>query len=309
LTKFMLLATGSNMRLLGSLIFYSLAALFALALLGLITSKEAPAIVIFAFVILLTVFLGAPLYERYIQARVKKALKIIESLINNVDEGELRFNRPIKFRPVVFNAVGRKIWMSYGPSYSLSRHIEPIGGYRIGSAYDFGMPSYGIAIDKDGVGIVKLPGLEFDEAGLRNIILLYIPNRPPFINPLKHSFNTPWGYITVEIFEGQGLSGNFAFSGRGKATIYLSVSEWLKFKLISVRNGEANFSVKLAPQDPMLIVAHKISSPIAIGKYLDKPFIAGDSLSYCLLVELRRGLVKKSIYKFVAKRAAGSNYE
>jgi len=151
-----------------------------------------------------------------------------------------------------------------------------------------------IAIDKDGAGIVELPGLEFDEAELRNIILLYIPKHPPFINALKHSFNTPWGNITVEIFEGRGLSGNFAFSGSGKASIYLGVFEWLKFRLISIKNGEVkNFLVRLAPQDPILIVAHKTSSPRAIGRHLVKPFVAGDSLRYCLLVELRRGVLKK----------------
>jgi len=124
LTKFMLLAASSSK--LGSLIFFSLAALIALALLGSLVSKNIPVIVIFAFVILLTVFLGVPLHDRYIQAKVKKALKILESLIDDLDEGELRFKRPVKFRPIVFRSVGRKIWTSHGPSYSFSRQIEPM---------------------------------------------------------------------------------------------------------------------------------------------------------------------------------------
>ncbi|MHC1579631.1 MAG: hypothetical protein ACXQTZ_03115, partial [Candidatus Alkanophagales archaeon] len=129
--KFMLLAAGSNMRLLGELIFYSLAALFGLALLGLVVSEGVPVVVILAFVVLLAVFLGAPLYERYVRARVRGALRMLESLIDDFDptKGELRFKRPIRFRPIVFNAVGRRIWASHGPAYSSSRRVEPTGDY------------------------------------------------------------------------------------------------------------------------------------------------------------------------------------
>jgi len=299
--RFALISAGPNASKLTYLAFYSLAALIGLAMVGLLV-KGGPTIVFVAFTLLLAIFLGIPIHERVVQARIKRGLKILKATIVGLENGDrLRFSKPLRLRPIVFEVESRKLWLS-GPHYSWSAWVVPRGAYEAKNVHVFGDLSYGIMVDRGGEGGAILPGIEFDEDKMRHIVLLYIPSRQPRVEAAHHTLKSPWGQLVdVTVYEGLGLRGEARLSGGGRASIYL-VAELpgsphrVKLKLADLRSGGAvELSARLAPESPVLVVAHKRSSPRGLARHLTKPLIAGDALRYSLTVVFRRGILRKSV--------------
>ena len=298
-------------------VFYGFAAFIGLGLIaGLIVGY--PTFLLIVFVFLFILFLAVPILEHIKQAKIKKALKILKAIVIGLEDvSELRFSKPLRLRPIIFRVEASKSW-DRGPYYVWSVRIEPRGVFEVRSSHEFGILGYAIAVDKSGVGGAILPGIEFDEPGLRDIILLYIPSKQPHLEPLYHVLKSPWGQrIEIRIQGGPGVKGEARLSGGGRASVYLvaeyretwiktffarkielPVSRQVKIKLATLRSGEtAWFATKLAPDTPILVVAHKKSSLRALAWHLTKPLIAGDMLHYSLEIVFEQGIFKKFMDK------------
>ncbi len=286
---------GSELSILEKILFYGLAAFLGLSIIGAFVGKASiivTMIIIFFFVIFLTI----PLHDSLTKRKVKKAATILNELIEEVKDGEFRFIKPLKARKIIYKSTGRITWIR-GPVYTFRANIIPKGEYEIGNIHRFEDLSYGIVIGKRGIGYFILPGLEFDEPELRNIVLLYIPSKQPLIEGLTKRFNF-FDKCTVEIkiHKGNGLHGEAMLNGKCKASLYLTTrffDEYLKFRLADLKNErKVHFSSKLSLEKPVLIVARKRSSPRALAKSLSKNIIVGDEIPYILLIETKKGLKK-----------------
>ena len=171
-------------------VFYGFAAFIGLGLIaGLIVGY--PTFLLIVFVFLFILFLAVPILEHIKQAKIKKALKILKAIVIGLEDvSELRFSKPLRLRPIIFRVEASKSW-DRGPYYVWSVRIEPRGVFEVRSSHEFGILGYAIAVDKSGVGGAILPGIEFDEPGLRDIILLYIPSKQPHLEPLYHVLKSP----------------------------------------------------------------------------------------------------------------------
>jgi len=317
LVKPILVRAGLNVSRAMYPIFYGFAAFIGLGLIaGLIVGYPTFLLVVFAFLFIL--FLAAPIPEHIKQVKIKKALKILKAIVIDLeDESKLRLSKPLRLRPIIFRAEASKSW-DRGPYYVWSSRIEPRGVYEVRSSYEFADLSYAIVVDKSGVGGAILPGIEFDEPGLRDIVLLYIPSKQPLLDPSYHVLKSPWGQrIEIRIQGGPGVKGEARLSGGGKASVYLvaeyhgtwiktfftkkvelPISRQVKIKLATLRSGEIVwFSAKLALDTPILVVAHKKSSPRALAWRLTKPLIAGDMPHYSLEIVIKQGILKKFMDK------------
>ena len=295
LDKPKLISAGSELSTVKKIFFYSLTVLLGLSIIGSF-AEEAPIIVTIAFILLFTVFQIVPLHDFLSAKRVRKAANILNRLIEEVGNGEIRFIKPLKARPITYNSIGRIVW-AHGPLYSFSTNITPEGGYRTGNIHRFKNLSYGVVIGKRGEGMLILPGLEFDEPELNNTVLLYIPSKQPLIEALTQKFSfLDECKVEVKIYKGGGLRGEAMLSGKRKASLYLATrffDEYLKFKLADLKDRtKVNFSAKLFFEKPILIVARKRSSPRAIASDLGRNIMIGDRIPYILLIEFKKGLRK-----------------
>lgn len=299
MAKPVLVRAGPNVPRLMYPVFYGLAFLLGLALIGLIIGGG-PTIVLAVLAFLLALFLIIPVREHLIQAKIKKAFKIMEATITGLeDESELRFSKPLRLRPVIFKVVAYKSRITWPGVYKWSAEIEPKGVFETRVAHVFKDLSYGIVVNKGGEGEAILPGIEFDENKIRDIVLFYIPPKQPFIEPLQYVLKTPRGQVVeIETYEGPGVSGEAKMFGEGKASIYLAAKppgflKQIRIKLADLKTGIARFSAKLALDKPVLVVVHKKSSLKGIIWNLPKPLIGGDRLHYNLVVVFKRGILGK----------------
>ena len=304
MAKLVLIGAGLNVSRFMYPVFYGFAALLGLALIGGLIGG-APTIVLIVFAFLFILFLVVPIREHIIQVKIKKALKILKTIIIGLEgDNKLKFSKPLRFKPIIFEIEARKSWGPRGPYYAWSIRIEPRGTYETKSTHVFEDISYGIAVNKSGEGGAILPGVEFDEHELRDIVLLYIPSKQPFIEASYHVLKSPWNQIVeIKVYEGLGIKGEAKLLGRGKASIYL-VAEHPEFlcqvrlKLADLKSGEVTrFSAKLSLDNPIIVVAHKKSSLKGIAWYLNKPLIAGNILRYSLAIVFRQGILRKFIEK------------
>ena len=301
---FMIVSAGPNTSRLVYLVFYGLAALLGLALIGAVAGG-APAIVVLSFTILFAVFLAIPTHEYLIQSRIRRALRILRNIITDLrGYAELGFGRPVKIRPVVFNVRATRSWAPMGSQYLWSTIVEPESNYERRNTHVFEDRGYAIIAGRGGEGEAFLPGLEFDEPGLQGIVLLYVPSRQPLVKGSRYAYRGPSGEtVEVRIHEGQGIRGEARLMGRGRATIYLAartpgMPRQVRLKLAELRGeGATLFSARLAPESPLLIVAHRKSSLRGIAWHLPKPLIAGDMPSYSIIVEFKRGRLERIAYE------------
>ena len=304
MAKLVLVRAGPNVSRLMYPVFYGFAALLGLALIGgLIGGASTIVLVVFAFLFVL--FLIVPIREHVIQVKIKKALKSLKNIVISLeDENKLEFSKPLRIKPIIFEVKARKSWGPRGPYYSWSTKIEPRGVYETKSTHIFEDISYGIVVNKSGEGGAILPGVEFDEYKIRDIVLLYIPPKQPFIQASYHTLKSPWGQIVeIKIYEGLGIRGEAKLLGGGEASIYLVAElpeslHQVRFKLADLKSGEVTrFLAKPALNNPTLVIAHKKSSLRGLVWHLTKPLIAGNILQYSLVVVFRQGILKKFIEK------------
>jgi hypothetical protein len=254
----------------------------------------APTIVLIGFFILLILFLFPLIHDYLITRKTKRSSTILSRLIEDLGDKELKFNKPLKARPIIYKTMG---WKSASYRYYFNAYVTSKGEYRIDKVHGFEDLSYGVVIRKGSEGAILLPGLEFDEPELHDMVLLYIPFKQPFTEPATLDLTEPGGSsILVRLYGGKGVRGEAMLSGGGRASLYL-VARFLKghteLKLADLEGRKAvSFSAKLSLDQPVLVVAHKKSSPRAIASRLGRDVMAGDRPQYSLVAEFKKGLRK-----------------
>jgi len=148
LAKLVLIGAGLNVSRFMYPVFYGFAALLGLALIGGLIGG-APTIVLIVFAFLFILFLVVPIREHIIQVKIKKALKILKTIIIGLEgDNKLKFSKPLRFKPIIFEIEARKSWGPRGPYYAWSSRIEPRGTYETKSTHVFEDVGYGIAVNR-----------------------------------------------------------------------------------------------------------------------------------------------------------------
>lgn len=273
---------------------------FADRLMSLWSGEEVPLSSIATFGFFAMLF-SIPLVNDFMRTRkLRRCYEAIANLVDYAEGGKVKFRRPLKARPILFLS-GGGAYAPMGILYRSDTNVVPRGDYRNDLVYSFSGLDYGIAVGAKGEGMVALPGLEFAEPDLEDIVLLYVPSSQPRVDQGRWVFESQVGCRSiVEVAAGAGLRGRIYVEGMCRGTLYLAAKltenplvKAVKVKLVDVGYGESkNYYFRLAPQRQMFIVAHKKSSPRALAARIGRNIVAGSLPIYALLLRLGSGIRK-----------------